>query len=160
MRVLRGTAWFESSYAGERVALLAPGAEAAAMLPHLLQTAASVTVFEESPAWVSPVGVPTSLLRHAAARAHLHLAVRDRWTRRQLTPHRRFDSGRVVVNPSYYAALQDPRTRLVHWPAYEIVESGVRAADGVEYRVDTIVVARTSKFAHVDTVQTPRERTR
>lgn len=159
-RVLRGTAWFESSYAGERVALLATGAEAAEILPELLHTASAVTVFEESPTWVTPVGVPTGVLRHLSARAHLHLAVTDRWTRRQLTPHRSFDSDRVAVSPSYYSALQDPRTRLVHWPTYAIVEGGVRAVDGVEYRFDTIVVGATSKFAHTDTVQTQKEHAR
>ncbi|WP_134669455.1 MULTISPECIES: FAD-dependent oxidoreductase [unclassified Amycolatopsis] len=145
-RLLTGTDWFEHSYIDERVALLATGAEAASILPELLHTASSVVVFEESPAWVTPVGVPRPL-RRVAAKTWLRLAVRDAWTRRQLTPHRAYDSGRTQVSPSYYAALQDPRTRLVHWPAYAIVDQGVRAADGVEYRADTVVVGATSRFA-------------
>lgn len=145
MRVLTGTEWFEHYYDGERVALLATGGEAASILPELLHTAAAVVVFEESPTWVTPVGVPGPL-RRIASRAWLRLAVHDPWTRRQLTPHA-FDGARTRVSPSYYAALQDPRTRLVHWPAYEIVGGGVRAADGVEYRVDTVVVGTTSRFA-------------
>lgn len=146
-KVLVGTDWFEHYYTGERVGLLATGAEAASILPELLHTAASVTVFEEIPTWVTPVRVPTALLRRLASRAYLRLAIRDSWTRRQLTPEERFGSAQVVVSPSYYAALQDPRTRLVHWPTYAIVKNGVRAVDGVEYQFDALVVGSTSKFA-------------
>lgn len=146
-RILHGTEWFENYYTDERVALLATGAEAAEILPELLHTAASVILFEESPTWVTPVRVPFGPLSRLTARAWLHLAVRDRWTRRQLTPDNRYDSTRVKVSPSYYAALQDPRTRLIHWPTYAISERGVRAVDGVEYRVDTIVIGATSKFS-------------
>ena len=146
-RLLHGTEWFENSYDGERVAVLATGAEAAAILPEVLQSASAVTVFEESPTWVSPVTVPTMPLGRLISRAYLRLSVRDRWTRRQLTPHKRFGSRRIQVSPSYYAALHDRRTRLIHWPTYAIVERGVRAVDGVEYRFDTIIVGATSKFA-------------
>lgn len=146
VRILTGTEWFENYYAGERVALLACGAEAASILPELLHTAAAVTVFEESPAWITPIGVPTRLLRRIVAKAHLRRSIPDCWTRRQLTPHRRFDPQPVVVSPSYYSGLRDPRTRLVHWPVYDIVDQGVRAADGVEYRVDTVVIGTTSRF--------------
>lgn len=156
-RVLTGADWFQHYYDGENVALLATGAEAATILPEILHTAARVTVFEESPTWVTPVRLPTGLLRRLAARAYLRLAVHDPWTRRQLTPHKRFGSAHVQVSPSYYAALQDPRTSLVHWPTYAIVEKGVRAVDGVEYRFDTIVVGTTSKFAHAYSTQTPKK---
>lgn len=151
--VVTGTNWFERYYTGERVALLATGAEAAVILPEILHTATSVIVFEESPTWVTPVCVPTRSLRRLTARIYLRLAVRDAWTRRQLTPHGEFDRRGTQVSPSYYAALQDPRTRLVHWPTYEIVVQGVRAADGVEYQVDTVVIGVTSKFAHSNTVR-------
>lgn len=146
-RLLTGTDWFEQYYHGENVALLATGAEAASILPELLHTAARVTLFEEMPTWVTPVHVPIPVVRHLAARLYLRLAVSDAWTRRNLTPHSRFGSRHVQVSPSYYAALHDPRTRLVHWPTYAIVERGVRGVDGVEYRFDTIVVGTTSKYA-------------
>ena len=123
--VLEGADWFARDYADQRVAILATGEEAASILPEVVRTASRVTVFEEKPAWITPVGLPTGVLRRAASRAYLRLAVHDPWTRRQLTPHRRFDSQRVTVNPSYYAALQHPRTRLVHWPAYAIVDRGI-----------------------------------
>lgn len=154
-RVLTGTEWFGRCYTGERVALLAVGAEAASILPELLHTAAAVTVFEESPTWVTPIGVPFAPLRRLAAKTFLRVAVRDKWTRRQLTPHARFDSDFTEVSPGYYAALQDPRTRLIHWPAYAIVDAGVRAADGVEYRADTIVVGTTSRFAGTQITKEP-----
>lgn len=155
-RLLTGTDWFETYYHGENVALLATGAEAASILPEILHTAARVTVFEESPAWIAPMGMPTRLLGHLASKAYLRLAVRDKWTRRNLTPHR-FDSDHIHVSPSYYSALQDRRTRLVHWPTYAIVEKGVRGVDGVEYRFDTIVVGTTSKYAQTSTAQDPKE---
>ena len=156
-KLLTGTDWFEHYYTGERVALLATGAEAAEILPELLHTATSVTVFEESPTWIIPIALPTGVLRHLASKAYLRLSVRDRWTRRQLTPHKRYGSARVEVSPSYYAALQNSRTRLVHWPTYAIVEQGVRAVDGVEYQFDTIIIGATSKFAHTMSVQIPKE---
>ncbi len=146
-RLLTGSDWFAQSFDGERVALLATGAEAAGILPEVLRTAAAVTVLEEEPTWVVPVPVPWGPLRAAACRAWLRWSVDDPWTRRQLTPHARFGSRHVTVSPSYYAALQDPRTRLVHWPAYALVPEGVRTADGVEHRVDTVVVGATSRFA-------------
>ncbi len=146
-RILTGTDWFQHTYSGEHVAILATGAEAASILPEVLQSAAAVTVFEESAAWIAPVAVPSGRAGRLAALAFLRFSVRDSWTRRQLTPHSRFDSADVEVSPSYYGALRDSRTRLIHWPTYAVVEQGVRAADGVEYRVDTIVVGATSKFA-------------
>ena len=147
-RVLTGTDWFKHYYTGERVAILATGAEAASILPEVLRTAASVTVFEESPTWVTPVPVPLGPLRRTASRIWLRASVRDAWTRRQLTPHKQFDSSRVTVSPSYYAALHNPRTRLIHWPVYAIVANGVRCADGVEYQADTIILGATSRLAH------------
>ena len=145
--LLEGADWFARDYAGQRVAILATGREAASILPEVVRTANRVTVFEEEPAWITPIGLPTGPLRRAASKVYLRLAVHDAWTRRQLTPHHRFDSRRVTVNPSYYAALQDPRTRLVHWPAYAIVEHGIRTADGVEHQVDVVIVGATSQFA-------------
>lgn len=145
-RLIVGTGWFETYFAGERVALLATAAEAPAILPEILHSAETVTFFPEGTTWVTPIGVPGRTLRRLAARAQLRCAVRDAWQRRQLTPHR-FDDARTVVSPNYYAALRNPRTRVVHWPAYAIVRDGVRAADGVEYRVDTIVVSDASQFA-------------
>lgn len=155
--LLLGTDWFARDYAGQRVAILAAGEEAASILPEVLRTASRVTVFEEQPSWITPVGLPFGPLRRTASRLYLRLAVHDAWTRRQLTPHRRFDSRTVTVNPSYYAALQNPRTRLVHWPAYAIVEHGVRSADGVEHRVDVVIVGTSSRFA-VDTAHTQEDR--
>ncbi|WP_020499093.1 hypothetical protein [Sciscionella marina] len=145
-KLLTGTGWFEHYYHGERVAILASGAEAASILPEVLHTAETVTVFEETSTWVTPLRVPGPL-RGLASRAWLRLSVGDAWTRRQLTPNKRFDSREVTVSPSYYAALQNPRTRLIHWPAYAIAVNGIRSADGVEYQVDTIIVGATSRFA-------------
>lgn len=145
--LLLGADWFARDYAGQRVALLASGEEAASILPEVLRTADRVTLFEETPSWIAPIGLPFGPLKRATSKIYLRLAVHDAWTRRQLTPHRRYDSRKVTVNPSYYAALQNPRTRLVHWPAYAIVENGVRSADGVEHQVDVVIVGSSSHFA-------------
>ena len=149
-RLIVGTGWFETYYPGQRVALLGTGAEAAAILPEVLHTAESVTFFPEGTVWVTPIDVPGRTLRRLVARSHLRCGVRDRWQRRQLTPHR-FDVAPTVVSPNYFAALRDPRTRVVHWPAYAIVRDGIRSADGVEYRVDTIIVGDSSQFADLTT---------
>ena len=80
--LLQGTDWFARDYAGQRVAILATGEEAASILPEVVRTASRVTVFEERPAWIAPIGLPTRRLRRATSKAYLRLAVRDAWTRR------------------------------------------------------------------------------
>lgn len=140
--LVHGGDWRMRDYRGQRVAVIATGAEAARIVPHVVRTATSVKVFQQSPDWVVPRRIPLPLVggrvRRAAARLHLRLAVRDPWTRRQLTPTD--GRHRVTVSRAYYAALQAPTCKLITWPVYAVVPNGVRSAEGIEHHVDVIVL--------------------
>ncbi|MGH3434413.1 MAG: FAD-dependent oxidoreductase [Thermocrispum sp.] len=146
--VIRGTGWFGHDFTGERVAVVAPGREAAQIVPEVLATALSVTVFQEEPDWVVPGRVTGGrTLGVAVARAFLRWQVKDPWTRRLLTPHRRFGSRELAPGLGYFGALQRPNCKLVAWPVYAFAAEGVRSAEGVEHRVDVVILGNSSVFA-------------
>jgi len=154
--LLRGNAWRGRSYAGLRVGVIAPGREAAVIVPEVIRTARSVKVFQEEPDWLVPRAFPMpEALRRPFARLHLRLAVGDPWTRRRLTPNRRFNTRRPKVDAGYYAALHQPNCTLVSWPVYALVPGGIRTAEGIEHQIDCIIVSDSSDLA--DTV-TPTQK--
>ena len=139
--VIRGEDWRTREFRGQRVAVVATADEASRIVPHVVRTASSVKVFQQSPAWMLPAELPVGSgpIRRVAARLHLRRSIGDPWLRRQLTP--RGDQRRhVAVRPGYYAALQQPNCKLYTWPVYAVVENGVRSAEGVEHRVDVLIV--------------------
>jgi cation diffusion facilitator CzcD-associated flavoprotein CzcO len=129
-------------FQGQSVGVLLPADLAARVVPTVVETARSVKVFQEEPVWVVPVPLPLRRL----ARLHLRLGVKDPWTRRLLTPGR-FGRHDMVVSSAYYDALQQQNCKLVAWPVYAIVDEGVRTAEGIEHRVDVLVVHRTGRKA-------------
>jgi cation diffusion facilitator CzcD-associated flavoprotein CzcO len=131
--------WCDHDFTGERVAVLADGDEAARIVPTLLRTAASVKLFQREPTWVLPVAVPVPVVGRLAARLNLRASITDPWTRRLLTP-RQFGRSDVALSRRYYRALRHPRCTLVAWPVYAITDQGIRTAEGIEHRVDTVVV--------------------
>jgi cation diffusion facilitator CzcD-associated flavoprotein CzcO len=153
--VLYGDAWRGYDFSGLRVAVLATGRDAARVVPRVSLTACSVKVFLADADWVVPT-MPRALsglaragahvplvgprARRSLARAHLRLAVRDPWTRRLLTPDDRFTTHVTSASSSYYPALQGPDCKLIRWPVYAVTERGVRTAEGIEHRVDCLVV--------------------
>lgn len=146
--VLRGTEWFGHDFTGQRVAVVAAGREAAQITPEVAATALSVKVFQEEPDWVLPLPVPGGrAVGVAVARAFLRLQVKDPWLRRLLTPDRRFGSRRLAPGLNYYDALQRPNCKLITWPVYAFAPEGVRTAEGVEHRVDVVVLGNSSIFA-------------
>jgi cation diffusion facilitator CzcD-associated flavoprotein CzcO len=70
-------------------------------------------------------------------RRHLH----DLWVRRQLTPQPG-DARPPLYGDGYYRAIGTGRCQLVSWPIARITSAGVRTCDGLEHRIDAIVVAR------------------
>jgi cation diffusion facilitator CzcD-associated flavoprotein CzcO len=138
--LIRGDDWKTREFRGQRVAVVATAAEAARIVPQVVRTASSVKVFQRSPEWLLPARLPlrSGRIRRAAARLHLRRAVGDPWLRRQLTP--RGGQRSVGVRPGYYSALQQPNCKLYTWPVYAFVEHGVRSAEGIEHRVDVIIV--------------------
>ena len=156
MSVLRGDAWREHDFHGERVAVIARGADAARIVPRVLRTARAVKVFQQEPDWLLPavpgmgLAARLGLVRHGVGRLHLRLRVRDPWTRRLLTPEQFFGGRAVSASGAYDRALQHPNCTLVAWPVYAIVPGGVRTADGIEHRVDCIVLGSPSTFTGED----------
>jgi cation diffusion facilitator CzcD-associated flavoprotein CzcO len=153
--LLEGPAWRGHDFSGQRVAVIANGREAASIVPSVVRTASAVKVFQVEPTWVLPrlprgaravarvadrLAGSNRKLYERVARLHLFASVRDPWTRRLLTPSSRFERPSFAESSSYYAALQEPHCKLVHWPVYAIVELGVRTAEGIEHRVDSIVL--------------------
>jgi cation diffusion facilitator CzcD-associated flavoprotein CzcO len=150
--LLRGDAWRGRAFTGMSVAVLAPGREAAVVVPEVVRTARTVKVFQEEPDWLVPWPLPLpGLLRRPAARLHLRLAVHDPWTRRRLTPDARFNTRRPRVDGRYYAALQQDGCTLISWPVYAFVHGGVRSAEGIEHHVDCIVIGDSSVHAGLPT---------
>jgi len=144
--LLRGREAQGRDFTSLRVAVLAPGREAARIVPEVVRTARAVKVFQEGPDWIVPVWLPRVVVR-PAARLQLRLAVRDPWTRRRLTPDARYNRRPPLVDRRYYEALQRPNCTLISWPVYAIVPGGVRSAEGVEHRVDCLVLGSSSAFA-------------
>ena len=142
MRLLSDDEWRDHDFTEERVGVIADGDEAARIVPWALRSATSVKVFQREPTWVSPLRVP--LVRGVAARVHLRLSVKDPWTRRLLTPGR-FGSRDVTLSRRYYRAIQRPNCSLVSWPVYALTDDGVRTAEGIEHRVDSLVITRTAR---------------
>ncbi|AIY19357.1 FAD-dependent oxidoreductase [Pimelobacter simplex] len=143
--VLCGTAWRGRAFTGRSVAVIAPGREAAVIVPEVVRTARQVKVFQEEPDWLLPLPLPLPrVLARPAARLSLRLQVRDPWTRRRLTPDARFNRHRPRVDGRYYAALQEPHCTLISWPVYALVPGGVRSAEGIEHHVDCIILGESA----------------
>ncbi|HWJ09552.1 MAG TPA: hypothetical protein VNS46_09275 [Nocardioides sp.] len=143
--LLRGEEWRGRAFTGRSVAVIAPGREAAVIVPELVRTARAVKVFQEEPDWLLPAPLPLpGVLARPAARLNLRLRVRDPWTRRRLTPDARFNRDRPRVDARYYAALQQPHCTLISWPVYALVPGGIRSAEGIEHHVDCIILGTTA----------------
>ena len=87
--------------------------------------------------WNTPL---TSLVAQLG-RAHLRLAVKDPWLRRQLTPDFTPGCKRMLVSSDYYPALQRDNCKLIDWPIATVSPAGIRTSDGVEHHLDAIVFA-------------------
>jgi cation diffusion facilitator CzcD-associated flavoprotein CzcO len=141
------------------------------LLGELVRGGARIKVFEDRPRLVLPDGmglcprpaavlravsvpvevlgrvVPLPALRRArttlrqrSGSLHRRRSLRDPWVRRQLTPSS-FDRRRALGGDSYYAALASPACQVISWPVARITPTGVRTCDGLEHRVDRIIVA-------------------
>lgn len=111
--------------------------------PPFTGVAARRTVLWAHEPWaLSPLGrYSLTGLIEKVCKAHLRHQVSDRWMRRLLTPDSRPGDRPLLVSNDYYRALQRPNCELVAWPIATISEAGIRTADAVEHRFDTIVLA-------------------
>lgn len=153
----RDNGWRSEDFTGQVVAVLGSGLDACEIVPRVLISAGRVKVFQETPAWVMP-RVPGPLgpaiqgilsskpTRSIVGRTHLRARISDPWTRRLLTPHSQFATQTCASSNTYFRALQDERCTLVTWPIYAFAPTGVRSAEGVEHRVNSIIVGAHSRF--------------
>jgi cation diffusion facilitator CzcD-associated flavoprotein CzcO len=80
-------------------------------------------------------------LERRAGSLHRHRHLHDRWLRRQLTPSPH-DDRPPLHGDGFYRVLGSGRVPLISWPIAKVTARGVRTCDGLEHRVDAIVVAR------------------
>jgi cation diffusion facilitator CzcD-associated flavoprotein CzcO len=127
------------------VAVIGNGAVELDTVPELVGIASRVKVFQRDPVWVLPDlsylwSVLTEKWLQRVARAHLHRQVRDPWIRRQLTPDDPLNRRQLAVSSRYYPALLEPGCELITWPVVRVCEHGIRTAEGLEHRIDCIVI--------------------
>lgn len=84
---------------------------------------------------------PLTALVARLGKAHLRLAVKDPWLRRQLTPDFVPGCKRMLVSSDYYPALQRHNCKLIDWPIATLSPAGIRTSDGIEHHLDCIVFA-------------------
>ncbi|GAA2057676.1 flavin-containing monooxygenase [Williamsia deligens] len=75
------------------------------------------------------------------AKAHLRLSVRDRATRRALTPHYSFGCKRPTFSNKYFRTFNRKDTDLQTSPIERFDADGIVTADGTHTPVDTLVLA-------------------
>lgn len=87
--------------------------------------------------WDTPL---TSLVARLG-KAHLRVAVKDPWLRRQLTPDFTPGCKRMLISSDYYPALQRDNCKLIDWPIATLSPAGIRTSDGIEHHLDCIIFA-------------------
>ncbi len=75
------------------------------------------------------------------ARKNLESSVRDPLLRAKLTPDYKFGCKRVVINSTFYEAIQKPNAQLVTEGIDHFTEQGIVTSDGVHHQFDVIVLA-------------------
>ncbi|MBF6137171.1 NAD(P)/FAD-dependent oxidoreductase [Nocardia puris] len=88
---------------------------------------------------VWPTGLTTAL--EQVAKLQLRRQIKDKWTRRQLTPNYRANCQQLLVSNAYLPALDRDHCKLLTFPIVRLTERGILTVDGVERCFDTIVFA-------------------
>ncbi len=125
-------------FRGKRVAVVGTGASAIQIVPELVKQAATVKVFQRTPAWVMPrpdyaspewskslfskFPLSQTAFRELLYWVHESMAVGVVWT----TPVTR---------------LQKDNCELITWPIANLAADGIRTVEGIEHQVDCIVFA-------------------
>lgn len=90
-------------------------------------------------------GVSGGKLQHAfiswAAKRNLRKSVRDPELRAKLTPDYAVGCKRLIINSTFYAAVQRENTLLETTAISRILPDGVVTSDGVEHQLDVLILA-------------------
>ena len=163
--------WDHAPLDGLRVGIVGTGASAVQLLPEVAKVAASVTVFQRTPAWVLPrsdralapgepqpdraalsaeaerlfdsrvAGSPELDALRAKAEAHLRAEVADPALRAALTPDYELGCKRAVFSDDYFAALQRPGVTLEPSALASVDGASAAAASGARFDLDVLVFA-------------------
>jgi len=112
---------------------------AAAAGPLRVAAACSARIPTAPPVRRRLAGAPVRAQRLAGSRQRRRL-LPDPWMRRQLTPSRH-DHRPPLRSDGYYRALASGQAQLVSWPIARLTSAGIRTCDGLEHRIDHLVVA-------------------
>ena len=104
----------------------------------------ALAIYEQGTTILTGDGLGARTLHRLAAwnaKAYLRRTVKDPVLRAQLTPDYRFGCKRVVMNDTFYRAIQQPNATLISDPIERIESAGVRTANGQLHALDVLVYA-------------------
>ncbi|WP_298444091.1 NAD(P)/FAD-dependent oxidoreductase [Gordonia sp. (in: high G+C Gram-positive bacteria)] len=84
---------------------------------------------------------PGNKLAALLSKAHLRAQVRDRKTRRELTPSYDFGCKRPTFSNTYFRVFNQPNVTLQTSPVERFTPGGIISEDGTETEIDTLVLA-------------------
>ncbi|AYG03286.1 flavin-containing monooxygenase [Gryllotalpicola protaetiae] len=170
-RAFHSARWDHAPLDGLRVGIVGTGASAVQLVPEVAKVAASVTVFQRTPAWVLPrgdralapgepqpdraalsaeaeqlfdsrlSGSPELAALRAKAETHLRAHVADPRLRAELTPDYELGCKRAVFSDDYFTALQRPNVTLEPSALTTVDGTTAVAASGARYELDVLVFA-------------------
>lgn len=77
----------------------------------------------------------------AACKANLRLSVKDAALRKKLTPNYTVGCKRIVVNATFYPAIQQPHVHLETLGIKRFTPEGIETSDGQEHKLDAVVLS-------------------
>ncbi|MCY7295588.1 flavin-containing monooxygenase [Alteromonas sp. a30] len=80
-------------------------------------------------------------LLNLGCKLNLKLNVKNKALRKKLTPDYQIGCKRVIVNSTFYPAIQKPNAHLITEGIEEITETGIRTKDGKHHDLDVLVLS-------------------
>ena len=165
-----------------KVGVIGTGSTAAQAIPELVNSGASVSVFQRTPQWILPLGdfnigptakkimnkyafthkimrrFATFFMEHFFTKAvtghtvqknllsffcktNLRFSIKDKQLREKLRPDYQVGCKRVIVNKTFYKAIQKPNAHLITQGIDRITENGVVTKDGKMHELDVLVLS-------------------
>lgn len=77
----------------------------------------------------------------ATCKLNLRFSVKDPVLRKKLTPNYRVGCKRIIVNTTFYPAIQQEHVDLVTDKIAKVTPKGIQTADGVEHELDVLILS-------------------
>jgi cation diffusion facilitator CzcD-associated flavoprotein CzcO len=84
---------------------------------------------------------PQRALFSAACQLNLRFSIKDKALRKKLTPDYAVGCKRIIINKTFYDAVQRDNVELVTDGISEITPKGIRTADGKEHELDVLILS-------------------